>query len=134
MRHLFILVTVLLSTTLYSQVNKIETQVKEYLKDSYISDGQIYRVMLNHDEEGEFDVTLFGNTKYRLAFASTLSQANLIFTVIDSKQNVLFTNRDYDNLPYWDLIFTSTINCKIQVKLEDKQKKSGIAIMMIGYK
>ena len=134
MRHIFILFTLLFSNAIYAQVANVENQVRSYLEDSYISDGQIYRVMLNYEEQGEFDVTLFGGTQYRIAFSSTLSQANLIFTVIDFDQNVLFTNQDFDNTPYWDLIFTSTIDCKIQVKIEDKQNRSGIAVMMIGYK
>lgn len=134
MKHIFILFALLFSNAIYAQVTNVENQVRSYLEDSYISDGQIYRVMLNYEEEGEFDVTLFGGTQYRIAFSSTLSQANLIFTVIDFQQNVLFTNQDFDNTPYWDLIFTSTIDCKIQVKIEDKQNRSGIAVMMIGYK
>ena len=134
MKHIIILFTLLFSLTSYAQVVNVENQVRSYLEDSYISDGQIYRVMLNYDEEGEFDVTLFEGTQYRIAFSSTLSQSNLMFSVIDSEQNVLFTNQDFDNTPYWDLIFTSTIDCKIQVKIEDKQNRSGIAIMMIGYK
>ncbi|MDY0280134.1 MAG: hypothetical protein RBR35_06185 [Salinivirgaceae bacterium] len=134
MKHIFILFTLLFSNAIYAQVTNVENQVRSYLEDSYISDGQIYRVMLNYEEEGEFDVTLFGGTQYRIAFSSTLSQANLIFTVIDFEQNVLFTNQDFDNTPYWDLLFTSTIDCKIQVKIEDKQNRSGIAVMMIGYK
>ncbi|MDD2563996.1 MAG: hypothetical protein PHU27_07270 [Salinivirgaceae bacterium] len=134
MKHIFILFTLLFSNAIYAQVTNVENQVRSYLEDSYISDGQIYRVMLNYEEEGEFDVTLFGGTQYRIAFSSTLSQANLIFTVIDFEQNVLFTNQDFDNTPYWDLLFTSTIDCKIQVKIEDKQNRSGIAVIMIGYK
>jgi len=134
MRVLITILFVLTFGIINAQVEQVDNRVRDYLDNTYISDGQIYRVMLNHEEEGEFDVTFFAGTQYRIALSSTLAQSNLIYTVYDSERNILFCNQDFDNVPYWDLIFTSTVNCKIQVKLYDKQKRSGIAVMMIGYK
>jgi hypothetical protein len=134
MRILAIILFLVIGGIANAQVEQIEDRVRGYLDKTYISDGQIYRVMLNYEEEGEFDVTLFAGTQYRIALSSTLSQSSLAFTVLDPERNVLFTNSDFDNTPFWDLIFTSTIDCKIQVKIDDKQKRSGIAVMMIGYK
>jgi hypothetical protein len=134
MRILAIILFLVIGGIANAQVEQIENRVRGYLDKTYISDGQIYRVMLNYEEEGEFDVTLFAGTQYRIALSSTLSQSSLAFTVLDPERNVLFTNSDFDNTPFWDLIFTSTIDCKIQVKIDDKQKRSGIAVMMIGYK
>ncbi len=134
MRIIAIIIFIFACTLANAQVEQIEDRVRGYLDNTYLSDGQIYRVMLNYEEEGEFDVTLFAGTQYRIALSSTLSQAGLSFSVLDPDRNVLFTNRDFDNSPFWDLILTSTIDCKIQVKIDDKQKRSGIAVMMIGYK
>lgn len=134
MRILAIVLFIVMGGIANAQVEQIEDRVRGYLDKTYISDGQIYRVMLNYEEEGEFDVTLFAGTQYRIAMSSTLSQSSLSFSVLDPERNVLYTNSDFDNTPFWDLIFTSTIDCKIQVKIDDKQKRSGIAVMMIGYK
>ena len=33
------------------------------------------------------------------------------------KGNTLFTNKDYENAPYWDLEFPTTIECSIFIQL-----------------
>lgn len=134
MRNIFIVLTVIFVIPLYGQTDQLEGRVKSYFDQSYISDGQIYRVMLNYDEEGEFEVTFFSGTMYRIALSSTISNSSLVYSLMDNNRNVIFTNQDFDNTPYWDFIFTSTVDCKIVVKIDNKQEQSGIAVMMIGYK
>lgn len=127
---LFLLTAVYLN----AQVEGVDSLARMYLTNSYTSDGQIYRVLLSDEESGSFDVTFFADTQYRIALASTLSQSELIYTIYDSESNILFCNKDYDNTPFWDLIFSSTVDCKIEVKIDDSQQRSAIAVMMIGYK
>lgn len=133
MRNIFIALAVAFTLPLCGQAT-LEKTVKSYFDDTYISDGQIYRVMLNYGEEGEFEATFFAGTKYRIAMSSTISNSSLVYSLIDNNRNVIFTNQDYDNTPYWDFEFTSTVDCKILVKIDNKEERSGIAIMMIGYK
>jgi len=58
----------------------------------------------------------------------------LIFSVYDSDRHLLFTNRDYENTPYWDFKFKSTVDCIIEAQLDNKIKNSGLAVMLIGFK
>jgi len=100
----------------------------------YISDGQEYRAILNEEEIAEFRVTFYGNTTYRIAACSGKIEGNLIFSVYDKERNELFSNRDYDNSPYWDLEFTNTMDCIIEAQLDSEISNSGFAMLLIGFK
>jgi hypothetical protein len=42
--------------------------------------------------------------------AAAIPMASCVFTVVDKDNNVLFTNKDQGNAPYWDLSVTNTID------------------------
>ncbi len=108
----------------------------KHMADNFISDGQQYRTLLvNSEETAEFHSTLFGGTTYRIAACSGLSDGNLIFWIYDSQRNLLFTNKDYQNAPYWDFKIKSTLDCVIEAKLDGaKNSGSGRAVILIGFK
>ncbi len=110
----------------------------KHFQDQFISDGQQYRALLmNTDEVAEFHVTLYGGTMYRIAACSGLQDGNLIFTIndTDAKENVLFTNEDYKNAPYWDFKVTSTLDCVIKAHIDPNgSSSSGRAVVLIGFK
>ncbi len=115
-------------STGYSQCKSSEANIKRPFFDvevecakahsepSFISDAQDYRALLSGNESAEFIATFFSGNKYRICACTDIG-APLSFTVSDHKGNVLFTNKDYENAPYWDLEFPVTINCKISVSL-----------------
>ena len=107
----------------------------KHLENSFISDGQQYRALLmNADETAEFHTTLYGGTLYRIAACSGLSDGNLVFSVYDSERNLLFTNSEFKNAPYWDFKITSTLDCVIEAKLAGGAQGSGRAVLLIGFK
>lgn len=114
----------------------------KHFQDQFISDGQQYRALLmNTDEIAEFHVTLYGGTLYRVAACSGLQDGNLIFTVSDTDPaaapngNVLFTNEDHKNAPYWDFKVTSTLDCVIKAHIDPNgSSSSGRAVVLIGFK
>lgn len=107
----------------------------KHLENQFISDGQQYRALLmNADETAEFHTTLYGGTVYRIAACSGLSDGNLIFSVYDSERNLLFTNSEFKNAPYWDFKITSTLECVIEAKLDGGAQGSGRAVVLIGFK
>lgn len=110
----------------------------KHFQDQFISDGQQYRALLmNTDETAEFHVTLYGNTLYRIAACSGLQDGNLVFSLYDTdaKENLLFSNQDYKNAPYWDFKVNSTLDCVIKAKLDtDGALSSGRAVVLIGFK
>ena len=100
----------------------------------YIPDGQFYRALLQGDEQAEFNLTLFGGTTYRVAACSGDSDGILVFNVVDKDGNVLFSNKDQGNAPYWDLAVTNTIDVKMEAALDPTKAGSGCAVMLIGFK
>lgn len=106
----------------------------QYLTPPYISDGQQYRALLNGDEVAEFHATFYGGSTYRIAACCGESEGGLIFSVYDSEHHLLFTNKDYENAPYWDFKFKVSVDCIIEAQLDLKTKSSGLAVMLIGFK
>ena len=113
----------------------VATQCAKHLENTFISDGQQYRALLmNADETAEFHTTLYGGTLYRIAACSGLSDGNLIFSVYDSERNLLFTNSEFKNAPFWDFKITNTLDCVIEAKLSGGAQGSGRAVLLIGFK
>jgi len=88
----------------------------EHSESSYLSDGKDHRALLSGAEIAEFVVTFFAGNKYRIA-ACTGVGGPLSFTVLDHLGNLLFTNKEHENAPYWDLEFPITIESKIVIQL-----------------
>ncbi|MCX6296991.1 MAG: hypothetical protein NTX97_13195 [Bacteroidetes bacterium] len=113
----------------------VASQCAKHLESQFISDGQQYRALLmNSEETAEFHTTLYGGTIYRIAACSGLTDGNLIFSVYDSERNLLFTNSEFKNAPFWDFKITNTIDCVIEAKLSGSAQGSGRAVLLIGFK
>src|SRR5690606_29894671 len=92
----------LIQTRSIAQCDTIATACQNFITQNYISDGQVYRSLLNGDDVAEFQTTLFGGNTYRIAACSGISDSNLIFRLSDQERNVLFSNTDYNKEAYWD--------------------------------
>lgn len=117
----------------FSQCDSTAYLATRILGDSYVSDGQVYRALIYDDQEAEFYTTFYGGAKYRIVSMVGLEKEQLIFSLVDEEQNVLFTNEDHNNSPYWDFEFESTIEGKIQAKLDLTKQNSGCAVLLIGF-
>jgi len=102
-------------------------------KTRFISDGQVYTVFLNR-EKAEFKTTLYGGFTYRIAASAGDKEDYVVFTIIDLDGNILFTNRDYKNSPYWDFKVPKSIPVVITAELDLDLKVSGCAVMLIGFR
>lgn len=129
---------VMVNSASAQMVDTVASICAKHFGDQFISDGQQYRALLmNTEETAEFHVTLYGGTLYRIAACSGLKDGNLVFSVFDTdaKENLLFTNQDHKNAPYWDFKVTSTLDCVIKAKLDTEgQLSSGRAVVLIGFK
>jgi hypothetical protein len=114
----------------------IASRCEKHITTSYIPDGQFYRALLQGDEIAEFNLTLFGGTTYRVAACSGETDGNLVFSVYDTskERNLLFTNKDHVNAPYWDLAIASTLDVVVEAILDPSKAGSGCAVMLIGFK
>ena len=100
---------------------------------TFLSDGQVYTAFLDR-EKAEFKTTFFGGSTYRIAASAGRDDSFVIFTVKDLDGNILFSNRNYKNSPYWDFKVPSTIPVLIETELDMDKKVTGCAVMLIGFK
>ncbi len=127
---------VMLSDRLNAQCDTIANICSKHIIASFVSDGQQYRsLLLNSEEYAEFHTTFFGETTYRIAACSGTSDGNLVFNIYDEERNLLFTNKNHRNAPYWDFKVKSTIETIIEAQLDPgKNPGSGCAVILIGFK
>ena len=130
-----VICSLLVAGKLSAQCDTIANLCAKHLAAKFISDGQQYRaLLLNTDETAEFHSTFYGGTTYRIAACSGLTDGNLVFSIFDEQRNMIFTNSEYKNSPYWDFKVTSTLDCIIEAKLDGRNQGSGCAVLLIGFK
>ena len=105
-----------------------------YLGNEFISDGQVYRSLLNDDQVAEFTTTFFGGSTYRIAACSGMEEGNLIFEVFDQEDHLLYSSADYGNVTAWNFKPVSTSECRIEARLNPNNSSSGCAVVLIGFK
>lgn len=106
---------------------------KTHLGADFISDGQVYRALLSDEDIAEFQTTLFSGSTYRISACSGQEDGNLIFTMYDNENNELFSSDSYGNAPYWDFTVESTIDVRIEARLDVNRVSSGCAVLLIGF-
>lgn len=136
MKQFFLLFisSIITAASLSAQCEDVANTCAENLSNAYISDGQFYRALLYSDQVAEFETSLFGGNTYRLAACSGDASGNLVFRVYDQERNLLFTNAEYSNAPYWDFVVSNTIHCTIEAQLDPNRIESGCAVLVIGFK
>lgn len=110
-----------------------ELLVKNTDGDEFISDGQVYTAFLDRGEVAKFETTLFGGSTYRIAASAGDDEDYVIFTIKDPAGNILFSNSNYKNAPYWDFEVDESITITIETKLDPDLKFSGCLVMLIGF-
>jgi hypothetical protein len=136
--YLASLFIILCGLTFAQDCEQIAKDCSQYLEGKkgspkFISDGQVYTAFLDR-EKAEFKTTLYGGSTYRIAASAGRDEDYVIFKVIDIKGNLLFTNKDHKNSPFWDFVVPRTISVIIQTELDKDLKVTGCAVMLIGFK
>jgi hypothetical protein len=131
---LILLLAVLTAFGANAQCDTIVQSCEKHMSAKFVSDGQSYRALLLDTETAEFQSTFYGETVYRISVCSSLPEGNIVFRILDEKRNVLFTNADQKNAPYWDFKFLSTLDCVVEAQLTPGKSKSGCAVMLISFK
>ena len=116
----------------HAQCDTIASICAKHIMAPYISDGQQYRSLLLTDQNAEFHATFYGGGSYRIAACTGLKDGSLIFSVFDEQRNLLFSNKDYKNVPYWDFKVNSTLDVIIEATLSGAA--SGCAVVLIGFR
>lgn len=139
MRSLFITILIVLAAG-FAEAQDCERIVqncekllkKEAKGDGFISDGQVYTAFLDR-EKAEFKTTFFGGTTYRIAASAGDKDNFVIFTIKDPQGNILYSNKNYKNAPYWDFKVVETLPVTIETELDLDLKVTGCAVMLIGF-
>jgi hypothetical protein len=132
---LFLAVTLsTISVQTKAQCDSLASDCERYIGANYISDSQVYRALLAGDDVAEFQTTLFGGNIYRIAACSGSGESNLLFRLYDQDKNMLFSNTDFSNAPYWDFSLESTMTLTIEAYLDGAKVNSGCAVIVIGFR
>jgi len=135
MKHIALILSLLfLQMFAYSQIDKTLSLCDQHIELPFVSDGQEYKALLNGDEVAEFNVTFYGGSTYRVVACSGIEEGGLLFSIYDKERNLLFSNRDYQNSPYWDFKIKNTVNLIIEAELKKTEGNSGFAFLQIGFK
>ena len=106
---------------------------RAYMTDDFVSDGQSYRALLYGDQLAEFHTTLFGGSKYRIVSFSGREKGQLIFSLYDQEDNLLFSNEGFENAPYWDFEVDESLDCRLEAHLDEVKQTSGCIVLLIGF-
>lgn len=122
------------ATQSIAQCDEIASKCEQHIRAQYITDGQAYRALLSGSDVAEFQTTLFSGNTYRIAACSGNADGNLIFRIFDQERNLLFSNTEHSNAPYWDFNVTYSMQVTIEATLDESKSESGCAVLVIGFR
>ncbi len=133
-KHIILLTIALItSNILIAQENKMNS-CKDYLNSGFVSDGQEYIAKLDENNKAKFNATFYGGSQYRIIACSDITDSALILSVYDTEKNLLFCNKDYNYIPFWNFTFASTIDCIIEIEFESETHLKHEVKLLIGFK
>ena len=122
----------LMTNDTMAQCGELANKCAPLLKP-YKSDGQFHRALLLEGETAEFETTFYKGNKYRIISCTGPHEDIMVFSVFDSKYNLVFSNSDYEYTQYWDFKFNATDKYIVQAELIEGAG-SGCAVVLIGFK
>jgi hypothetical protein len=117
----------------YGQCDTTAYYANRYMTEDFIPDGQSYRALIYDDQVAEFHTTFYSGAKYRIVSFSGLDKEQLIFSLYDEQDNLLYTNEEFKNSAYWDFEFDATMPVRIEARLDLLKQTSGCAVLLIGF-
>lgn len=117
----------------FGQCDSTAVRAGTLLQKNFVPDGQSYRALLFDDQIAEFNTTFYGGSTYRIVAYAGTDPGQLTFSLYDTQNNELFTNENHNNASYWDFKFNSTMEGRIEAKLDLSKQKSGCAVLLIGF-
>ena len=105
----------------------------------FIHDGNYHAAILTEGEEAELYKTFYSGQDYRIAVCGSDALGVIEFQVIDGYKNVLFDNREQNNVRLWDFKLESSQQLKVTIKVpvgtgESEYPASGCVAIMFGFK
>jgi hypothetical protein len=105
----------------------------------FIHDGNYHAAILTEGEEAELYKTFYSGQNYRIAVCGSDALGAIEFQISDGYKNVLYDNRDHNNVRIWDFKLESSQQLKIAIKVpvgngESEYPASGCVAIMFGFK
>lgn len=121
-----------ISSQLYAQCNFYAEKCAPKL-EQYKSDGQFHGALLTEGETVEFVATFYAGTTYRVLTCTGPHSDTLVYRILDSNYNLLFSNTEFNYSQWYDIKFNATDKYYIQAELKEGAG-SGCAVVLIGFK
>lgn len=118
---------------LSAQCDSTAYMARTFMSDDFVPDGQSYRALIFDGQIAEFETTFYGNSTYRIAAFSGMEKEQLIFSLYDQENNLLFSNEEHLNSPYWDFEIESTLDVRLEAQLDKTKQSSGCAVLLVGF-
>ncbi|HAN00037.1 MAG TPA: hypothetical protein DCQ26_15665 [Marinilabiliales bacterium] len=106
--------------------------------DPYIYNGQLNSAVLNEGDFAELMLTFYSNQDYRIMVCAAGELGKVVFRLVDTEGQVVFTNEDHGMIDYWDFRTKSTQQLVIEVSVPESTKegelaKSGCVSILVGF-
>jgi hypothetical protein len=130
---------ILIPLTSHAQCKGFAKNVCKMELVPYTHDGNYHAAVLTEGEEAELYKTFYSGQDYRIAICGSDNLPEIEFKILDSSQNVLFSNKDKDYTKTWDFKLNASQQLKIEVKVPTRgdmsaEPESGCVAIMFGFK
>jgi hypothetical protein len=107
--------------------------------ESYTHDGNYHAASLVAGEEAELYKTFYSGMEYRLAICGEETLPPVEFRILDSNNNVLYSNKESNYARTWDFKLDASQQLKVIMKVTSSGQKgytpaSGCVAIMFGFK
>ena len=140
-------VTALCAIVFFAFTNASFSQCKSVAKQClpglapYIYTGQLNSTILYEGESAELVMTFTAGQEYRILTCTPKYMGTLQFSIYDKDRKLIFSNKNFNNVAYWDFKVSSTEDYTIQVSVPyTKHAKagdisaSGCVAVLVGFK
>lgn len=110
-----------------------ENNCKSHFERPFILTGRPFKALITDEETAEFRATFLSGVTYRIA-AGNAGNNYVQFSLYDQEHNLVFSNVDFENAPYWDFKLDGYMECIVEAKLDKAITSSGFVILMTGFK
>jgi hypothetical protein len=105
--------------------------------DPYIYNGQLNNAVLNEGDIAELMLTFYSNQEYRVLVCAAEELGKVNFRLLDMERNEIFSNKDHNNVEYWDFMTNSTQQLIVEVHVpetsEGESYVSGCVSILVGF-
>jgi hypothetical protein len=131
---------VALSVSVHAQCNQYAKKSCMPELNPFTHNGQLNIQQMAPGEEAELDLTFYSGMSYRLLICAQEMIGKAQFQVFDSKNKMVFDNKDHNYTSFWEFEVASTQKMKVVViippasKTANEISKVGCAAVLVGFK